>query len=228
LATLALKITVPTDITTGNTTITCIPEDTDPSSALTLFLVRNTTRDTLAQGVSAQLGTVEVDVTIPADATGDGWTILAVTESDNVQTVGQSLPFLITDPTSKADGTRSNAGPVIGGVVAGVLAISLLVGAFIYMRRRRGFAAGPEFNIEAGFPRPTHQGSFETTSTAFAEPADKSIEMEKIQWEMQLEEQFARARAATPDISRGGSPMPRGASPVPPVPLVPQRAAKRF
>jgi hypothetical protein len=123
----------------------------------------------------------------------------------------------------------SNAGPVIGGVVAGVLTIALLVlVGFLYMRRRRKLFTGPEFNLEAAFPLPNHQRSFSSTaSSAFADMNSKSIEMEKIEWETQLEEQFSRARAATP-VSRGASPMLNGNSPrIPGLPLAPQRAARR-
>jgi hypothetical protein len=225
LATYAVKITVPTNITTGNVTITCTTEETDPGGALTLFLVRNTTRETLIQGVYAELGAVTVN--IPANATGDGWTIQA-TLSDNVTNqVGLSLPFFIASPPQNSG--MSNAGPVIGGVVAGVLTIALLVlVGFLYMRRRRKSFTGPEFNLEAAFPPPSHQRSFSSTaSSAFADMNNKSIEMEKIEWETQLEEQFSRARAATP-VSRGASPMLNGNSPrIPGLPLAPQRAARR-
>ncbi|KAJ6551664.1 hypothetical protein B0H19DRAFT_1073322 [Mycena capillaripes] len=217
-----MQITVPTNITTGNTNITCSAESNDPNGPFTLFLVKDTlTRITLVQNFLGELDQVEVN--IPANATGDGWTILATPSNNVQQPVGISLPFFI----AAASQGKSSAGPVIGGVVAGVLIISLLVLAgFIYMRRRRQTFAGPEFNLEAGFPRSKHQGSFDSTSTGLADTGGQAIEMEKMQWEQQLEEQFARARAATPDIARGGSPMPRGMSPIP-MPLAPQRAATR-
>jgi hypothetical protein len=139
------------------------------------------------------------------------------------------------------------AGGIVGGVVAGIVGIGIVVfGLFIYVRRRRQQFAGPTFNLEAGFPpqQQNHQRSVSSMSSGFADNGNKSLELEKMQWEMELEEQFARARAGTPDIPRGGSPMPRagspasrGASPMPRgesplrnaalMPLVPQRAATR-
>ncbi|KAJ7653256.1 hypothetical protein DFH06DRAFT_529869 [Mycena polygramma] len=219
--TLSMQIAVPTNVTTGNTTITCAAEATDPDGSLTFFLVRNTTvLNTLAENITKS-GPLAVN--IPANATGDGWRILAKT-ANGIQ-VGLSPAFFIASGSPHNGGARS-AGPVVGGVVAGVLVLSLLVFAFVYMRRRRHSSRAPVFNLETGFPPPPHQNSFDsTTSTVMAESGSKAIEMEKIQWERQLEEQFARARAATPDI-RGDSPMLRGTSPMP-MPIAPQRAARR-
>ncbi|KAJ6535945.1 hypothetical protein DFH09DRAFT_98209 [Mycena vulgaris] len=68
LATQALQITAPTNITTGNATIAFSSEDTDPPGLLTFVLVKNTTRDTIAENVDPTRG--HVSVTIPANMTG--------------------------------------------------------------------------------------------------------------------------------------------------------------
>ncbi|KAJ6475726.1 hypothetical protein C8R47DRAFT_666301 [Mycena vitilis] len=218
--TLSMQIAVPPNVTTGTTNITCAADATDPDGSFTFFLVRdNTTVSKLAENITKS-GSLPVN--IPANATGGGWTILATA---NGAQVGVSPAFFIASGSPHNGGARS-AGPVVGGVVAGVLVLSLLVSAFVYMRRRRHSSRAPVFNLETGFPPPVHQNSFDSTaSTVMAESGSKAIEMEKIQWERQLEEQFARARAATPDI-RGDSPMLRGSSPMP-MPIAPQRAAKR-
>jgi hypothetical protein len=117
--------------------------------------------------------------------------------------------------------------PIVGAVVAAVIIVALLVLAlFFYIRRRRRqLFAGPVFNLEASFPSRTqaHQisRSFSSTSTGTTDTnikPSKSLEMEKVEWETQLEEQFARARAATPDI-RGAMATPSS--------LVPQRGPMR-
>jgi hypothetical protein len=122
--------------------------------------------------------------------------------------------------------------PIIGAVLATVIVVALLVlGLFFYMRRRRQMFAGPEFNLEASFPRRKDSRqlsrSFSSTSSRLTDPGVKtsqSLELEKVEWETRLEEQFARARAATPDLLRGPIPAPRGATPLP---LAPQRAVTR-
>jgi len=232
LATLAMQIAVPTNITTGNATIACTNDPTDPGGLLTFFLALNGTRkDTLRENITAAGA---LTVTIPANATGNGWTIQA-TSSDGTR-VGISPVFEILAP-SQTVSKKSMAIPIIGGVVAAVIIVSLLVLAlFFYMRRRRQLIAGPEFDLEASFPPrdQSHQmsRSFSSTSAGivFADTglksSSKSMEMEKVEWETRLEEQFARARAATPDISRGATPAPR-ASPVPLVPLMPKRGPAR-
>jgi hypothetical protein len=115
--------------------------------------------------------------------------------------------------------------PIIGAVIGSLVIFALLVLAlFLYMRRRRQmFAAGPEFNLEASFPPRNESNQFSRSSTSITlsdtnVKSSKSLETEKVEWEMELEEQFARARAATPDI-RGGTPASRMMTPVPLVPL---------
>ncbi|KAF7368923.1 hypothetical protein MVEN_00218500 [Mycena venus] len=222
LATLAMQIKLPANITaSGNTTITCETEATDPGGLLTFFLVQNGTRQAIAENVDAQAGTITVS--IPSNATGNGWIIQAT--SSNGTSVGVSPPFsIINAPTQTSKKTM--AVPIVGGVIAAVIVVSLLILAlFLYMRRRRQRFAGPEFNLEANFPprNQSHQisRSFSSTSTALTDPGVKSskeIELEKVEWETRLEEQFARARAATPDI-RGATPLPRNMTPVPLMPL---------
>ncbi|KAJ7248225.1 hypothetical protein B0H12DRAFT_722272 [Mycena haematopus] len=215
LTTLAMQISIPNNITTGsNATIICTDAD-DTSGPLTFFLVRNGTRDTIAENALADVGTLTG--TIPANATGDGWTIQA-TSFDGKQ-VGVSSAFSIL--ASSETGKKSMAVPIIGAVFAAVVVFSLLVLAlFFYMRRRRQMRAIPEFNLEANFPpqNQTHQisRSFSSTSTVLPDNnvESKSLEMDKVDWETQLEEQFARARAATPDI-RGATPAPRMTTPAP-------------
>ncbi|KAJ7449305.1 hypothetical protein FB451DRAFT_755702 [Mycena latifolia] len=229
LATQALQITAPTNVTTLNVTISFTSDATDPPGFLTFFLVKNTTRDTIAKGIDPAVGSI--NVTIPANVTGDGWTIQASTSDDSSESAGVSLPFSIAAAAPKAHGGMSAAGGIVGGVIAGIIGLALIVLAvFLYQRRRRQQHPGTTFNLEAGFPPPerNHQRSVSSMSDSFADTTNKSIELDKIQWEMELEEQFARARAGTPDVPRNGSPMPRGASPLrnaPPMPLVPQRAA---
>jgi hypothetical protein len=226
LATLAMQIKLLPNITAdGNTTITCDTEATDPGGPLTFFLVRNETRQAIAENVYAQAGTVTASR--PANATGNGWIIQAT--SSNGTTVGVSPVFSIFAPAQT--GKKTMAVPIVGGVIAAVIVVSLLVLAlFIYMRRRRQRFVGPEFNLEANFPprNQSHQisRSFSSTSTALTDPGVKSskdLELEKVEWETRLEEQFARARAATPDI-RGATPLPRSMTPVP---LMPLRSATR-
>jgi len=227
LATQALQIITPTNITTSNVTI-AFSSDTDPLGLLNLFLVRNTTRDKIAAGIDPAAGAVAV--TIPADLTGSGWTIQAFT-SDNIL-VSTSPLFSIVGSPPKATHGMSMAGGIVGGVVAGIVGLSLIVfGVFIYVRRRRQQFAGPEFNLEAGFPpsQQMHERSVSSMSTGLGDSGNNSLELEKMQWEMELEDQFARARAGTPDVARGASPMPRGTSPprgAPLMPLVPQRATR--
>ncbi|KAF7377813.1 hypothetical protein MSAN_00204800 [Mycena sanguinolenta] len=220
MATLAMQISVPTNITTGfDATIICTDDTNGASGPLTFFLVRNGTRDTLAENPSSG---GNLTVMIPANATGDGWTIQAT--SSNGEVVGTSSPFAILAPPKT--GRKSMAIPIIGAVFGSLIVFSLLVLAlFLYIRRRRRqmFAAGPEFNLEASFPprNGSNQFSRSSTSTALSDTnvkSSKSLETEKVEWEMQLEEQFARARAATPDI-RGGTPVSRMMTPrAPPAP----------
>ncbi|KAK7052404.1 hypothetical protein R3P38DRAFT_2860122 [Favolaschia claudopus] len=225
LATLAMQITIPTNATSGsNSDISWAIEPADDLTGFISFvLAQGSTRTSLAANVNPTPGFVRVN--IPTSASGDGWRVLALS-SDGAQ-VGVSPSFSIFSIPKNAG--QSMAAPVIGGVIAGVLALGLLVfGLFFYMRRRRQRIAGPEFNLEASFPQ-RHQpsGSFSTMSTAHgdAAKAPQMIEMEKVEWETELEEQFARARAATP-ISRGPTPALRNASPSP-MPLVPQRGPTR-
>lgn len=220
LATLAMQISLPSNITSGlNATITCTDVG-DATGPLTFFLVRNNeTQATIAKNASAVSGTLTV--AIPANATGDGWTIQA---SDGKQVVGSSSPFAILAPVQT--GKKSMAVPIVGAVVATVIVVALLVLAlFFYIRRRRQLFASPVFNLEASFPSRTqgHQisRSFSSTSAGTTDTnikPSKSLEMEKVEWETQLEEQFARARAATPDI-RGAMATPSS--------LVPQRGPMR-
>lgn len=137
----------------------------------------------------------------------------------------------------------SMAGAIIGGVVASVIGVAVIVFAVFYARRRRQQAAGPVYNLEMrSAPGPSaqyHARSFSSVSSASLEAGknQSALEMEKMQWEMELEGQFARARAGTPDLPRSASPMPRGASPMlsgasplrnpSPLPLTPQRAVTR-
>ncbi|KAJ7318141.1 hypothetical protein DFH08DRAFT_400988 [Mycena albidolilacea] len=202
LATSAIQINIPT-ITGLNATIACTAETTDdpgvPLTALTFVL------------------TGPLEVTLPVNATGDGWTIRAI--SFGGKQVGVSPEFSILAPSQT--GKKSMAVPIIGAVIATVIVVALLVlGLFFYMRRRRQMFAGPEFNLEASFPRRKDSRqlsrSFSSTSSRLTDPgvkASQSLELEKVEWETRLEEQFARARAATPDLLRGPTPAPRGATP---------------
>ncbi|KAJ7695460.1 hypothetical protein B0H17DRAFT_1131502 [Mycena rosella] len=227
LATQALKITVPTNVTTRNVTIAFTREATDTDvGLLSFYLVKNTTRDILEENIDPGRGSIAV--TIPANLTGAGWTIQASTFDD--AQAGVSLPFSIGAATPPKP--KGMAVGIVVGVVAGVVAFALiLLAVFLYFRRRRQQlpAANPAFNLEAAFPpRYTHQRSF--SSASLEDTGNKSLEQERMQWEMELEGQFARARAGTPDILRGGSPMPRGTSPLrapSPMLLAPQRAATR-
>jgi hypothetical protein len=85
-----------------------------------------------------------------------------------------------------------------------VLALAVF-GVFLYLRRRRQRFAGPEFTVEA----PPKHGQSRSFSSASEESVD--VEEKARQWEMELEGQFARARAGTPDIPRI-SAAPRGAA----------------
>ncbi|KAJ7139083.1 hypothetical protein C8R44DRAFT_763859 [Mycena epipterygia] len=207
---------------------------TDPSGFLTFYLVKNTTRDMIAQNVDPDEGIVAV--TIPANATGQGWMIEAWTSDD--AEAGASSPFSVAaaSPPKPQGGMPSMAGAIIGGVVVSVIVVALIIFAVFYARRRRQQAAGPVFNLEMrSAPAPSaqhHARSFSSMSSASLDPAknQSALEMEKMQWEMELEGQFARARAGTPDIPRSASPMTRGASPLrnaSPLPLTPQRAVTR-
>ncbi|KAJ7148675.1 hypothetical protein C8R43DRAFT_514232 [Mycena crocata] len=232
----ALQITVPTNITTGNATLICTSDAVDPPRLLTFFIVKNTTAIAIARGVDPTAATVAV--TIPANISGN-WSIQAWTADNKVQ-AGESRLFSLA-PAPPPKSGMSMAGSVVGGVVGGVIGVAFAVfGVFFYIRRRRQQAASPVFNLENGFPTPKlerHERSFSSTSSGLADTADNKLEMEKMQWEMELEEQFARARAGTPDVARGISPAPvphsalppRGISPLrgPLMPLVPQRAATR-
>ncbi|KAJ7471268.1 hypothetical protein B0H11DRAFT_1376560 [Mycena galericulata] len=215
LATQALQITVPSSLAPGNNTIKFTSEPSDSAESLTFVLVKNATQETVAQDVAPSAGTVTV--TIPENTSGSGWSIQAFTD-EGTEKIGSSTFFEITSPTPSS---MSNAGVIVGGVCAAVVVVALIVLAvFLYTRRRRHerAATSPTFNIEAGFPAPRdHTRSLSSTSSGSedAESKARDMETEKAQWEMQLEAQFARARAGTPDISRGLSPMPpRGASPM--------------
>jgi len=222
LATQALQIITPTNITTGNATIAFTSEDTDSSTLLTFSIVKNATHYTIAQGVGPAAGSVFV--TIPANVTGAGWIIQASSSDGSVQAV--SLPFSIAAVSPPPHGGPSMAGAIIGGVAAGVIALGLIVFSVVfYTRRRQHQRTAPAFNLESGFlPRQQHTRSFSSMSSGLGktesdtlDTGNKALEMEKMQWEMELEEQFARARAGTPDVQRGASPMP----------LAPQRAVTR-
>ncbi|KAJ7025565.1 hypothetical protein C8F04DRAFT_133621 [Mycena alexandri] len=230
LGTQALQITTPTAVTTGNVIIECTKEINDPAS-LTLFLVKNNTVVQLADNVVTTTG--KVTVSIPASATGDGWQIFAANPANNAQ-VGVSTPFTIASAVPVPKGNGPTGPAVIAGVVIGLFFFSLLIFAlFFYLRRRRQqFTTGPVFNLEHSFPPPEHTRSFSSTSSKpDAEMGEvKDMEQEKIQWEMQLEAQFARARASTPDVPRGGTSMSRASSASPPraPPMaLPQRTAPR-
>ncbi|KAJ7712905.1 hypothetical protein DFH07DRAFT_864021 [Mycena maculata] len=228
LATQALQINSPTSLTPGNTTITFTTDSSEAVGPLQFLLVENNgTRDaTLATGIASNAGSVTVD--IPANVSGTGWTIEAWM---NQHKLGQSALFSVTSPTDSQG--MSHAGEVVGGVVGAVIGVALIVLAvFIYTRRRHHqlAATGTTFNLEAGFPppRPRHERSFSSTSGGSVDGGNKLLEMEKIQWEMELEGQFARARACTPDIPRGFSPLPRASPPRNvALPLAPQRAVTR-
>jgi len=183
---------------------------------LDFYLVKNATSKLIAPDVAPNAGSVTV--AIPANISGTGWRIEACYTDQNAP-IGQSGLFAIT-PT-KQEG-MSNAGAIVGGVIGGVLGLALIVFVvFFYTRRRRQqiAAAAPTVDLETGLPPPLyhHQRSFSSMSSNSDADNVKAREMEaeKAQWELTLEEQFARARAGTPDISRGMSPMPRGISPMP-------------
>ncbi|KAJ7698861.1 hypothetical protein B0H16DRAFT_1644349 [Mycena metata] len=224
----ALQITTPTAVTTGNVTIECTKEVNDPAFLTLLLAKGNTTVLQLAANVVTATG--QVTVSIPANATGDGWRIFAANPATNTP-VGVSPVFTIASavPVPKGNGPRGPA--VIAGVIGGLVVFSLLVFAlFFYLRRRRQqFTTGPVFNLQHSFPPPEHTRSLSSTSSkGDVEMGEvKDIEQEKIQWEMQLEAQFARARASTPDVPRRGISRDASATPprVPPMSL-PKRAAR--
>jgi hypothetical protein len=216
LATQAFTITTPSNLTTGNNDISVTREAADPAGPLTLLIVRNSSTATIAQGVNASASGIPIVVTIPANISGDGWYILAIDSSD--APVGQSQVFSVTD-TSKPSSGAGMAGTIVGGVIAGVAGVSLIVLlAFLRTRRRRQQSPGLTFALEAGFPQPR-------PSSVSSEPdsASQSLEIDKMQWEQQLEAQFARARAMTPDMQRSAS-LSRHPSPMP---LAPLRAVTR-
>ncbi|KAJ7176458.1 hypothetical protein C8R46DRAFT_1213038 [Mycena filopes] len=226
--TYAMQITTSAHLSTGNATIQCIPEVNDPTF-LTFFLVNNNTAPVrLAENVASPTGAMTVF--LPANATGDGWRILATSPTSSTPIIGASLPFTIaaTVPVSKGSGPRGPA--IIAAVAGGLIFFSLLVFALFYVRRRRQqHATGPVFNLEHAFP-PEHTRSFSVASSRLEDTGKGTaidIEQEKMQWEMQLEAQFARARAETPDVRRGATPTSRAPSASPPRMLQPQRAARR-
>ncbi|KAJ6617545.1 hypothetical protein B0H10DRAFT_2032887 [Mycena sp. CBHHK59/15] len=190
LTTLALQITAPTTLRLLEI------EDSDPSGPLTFYLAKNGTLEVITSGVDPAAGSVVA--ALPTNVSGDGWTVQATTPSSNVP-FGSSAPIFITAAsTPQSTKGMSNAGVVVGGVAAAIVALALLVlGAFIYARRRR---RQPVFSVEAP-PQHSqqHSRSFSSTNTVTANDAGMSLELDKVQWEMALEAQFARARAGTPD-----------------------------
>jgi len=215
LATQAFIITAPSNLTTGNNTISVTGEAADPTGPLTFLIVRNSSNAIVAQGVntSADTSGILIAVTIPANISGDGWYIEALDSSG--APVGQSQVFSVTD-TSKPSSGAGRAGAIVGGVIAGIVGVSLIVFLVFLRTRRRPHVL--TFALEAGFPQPR-------SSSVSSEPdsASQSLEIDKMQWERQLEAQFARARAMTPDMQRSAS-LSRHPSPMP---LAPLRAVTR-
>ncbi|KAJ7061972.1 hypothetical protein C8F01DRAFT_1135962 [Mycena amicta] len=210
LASQALIIAAPpSGLTTGNNTISCTVEPSDAAGLLTFFIARNSTKVVIAQDVSAEPhpDAVPVLVTIPSGISGNGWQILA--ERPDSSIVAQSLPFQVRDTP---DGERGG-GAVIGGVIAGVVGLALLVLLFfIFLRRRQRHAShGPTFDLESAFTQAAlerdHSRSLSESAT---EPEARSnwTEVDKMEWERELEDQFARARAGTPSLPRGATPSP--------------------
>jgi len=229
LATQALIIAAPgSGLTTGNTSIQCTVETSDPAVPLSFFVHRNDTQALIASNVTAEPhpDAVAVPVAIPSGLSGDGWTIYAVTPDNQV--LGQSTAFSIR---ATPRGQRTG-GAVIGGVIVAVVALAvLLLVLFIWRRRHQQSRTPPSkaHDLEAAFQHaqsdPSQLRSFSSVDSAEAGNKDK------VDWERELEEQFSRARAGTPSAPRGLSPHPssRGPSPLSQSlsPIRPQRAVTR-
>ncbi|KAF7303703.1 hypothetical protein MIND_00599700 [Mycena indigotica] len=219
LVTRALIITAPSSgLVKGNNTISYTLQASDAVGLLTFFLARNSTSAIIAKDVLTRpiSSAVPIPVIVPAGISGDGWRILAVNSDNTI--IGQSSPLQVRN-TPDSERKRVD-GAVIGGVVAGVLVLAILMLVlFIFWRRRHQRQLGPTFDLETAFAEARMERDRSRSfsgSVNEVEMGRKWTEADKVEWERELEDQFARARAGTP------SAMLRGLAP-----LRPQRAVVR-
>ncbi|CAK5274314.1 unnamed protein product [Mycena citricolor] len=198
----ALLISPPTKAVAGsNATVLCTVETGESIDGLTFYLTNNVTRDALATTVLTT-DPIQLLVNIPSGLSGKGWKISAVDAANPDALVGQSAAFSITSPPNPG-----HLALIISVVLSVIVLVGLVaIGLLVRRRRQQQRAAAPTFNIETGMVSALgHRHIPSTASSRSVESPKQSLEQEKLRWEQQLDAQFARARAGTPDISRGPS-----------------------
>ncbi|KAF7304281.1 hypothetical protein HMN09_00829600 [Mycena chlorophos] len=195
----ALTIAAPSSgLTTGNGTISCTVTTSDTAESLSFFIQRNSTRLLIAQDVAATpaANAVSVPVVVPSGVSGGGWVILAAASNNPSNILAESGPFEIRETAQ----TQRMGAAVVGGVIIGVVLFALLVlGGFMYFRRRQRRLHGPTnpnaIDLEAAMAQARdHSRSFSREEAA-AKESNKWSEEDKVEWERELEEQFARAQS---------------------------------